>query len=72
MSDFTNEFYHLQSYIDLNELESYIILRYKMGLRWIIRKWLFAQSFYHLTDLVLATTCIEVLMERTKAKFSKS
>ena len=38
VSEFTNEFYHLQSYLDLNEPEAYIISRYVMGLRWAIRE----------------------------------
>ena len=61
---YTKEFYHLQSYIDLNESEAYSISRYKMGLRWIIKKRLSVQSFHSLADLILAAKGIEKLIER--------
>ena len=35
-----------------------------MGLRWIIKKRLYVQSFYSLADLVLAAKGIEKLIER--------
>ena len=62
--DFTNEFYHLRSYLDLNEPEAFNISRYMMGLRWAIRERLSSQSFYYLSDLVLAAKAIEQLLER--------
>ena len=61
---YTEEFYRLQSYIDLNESEAYSISRYKMGLRWIIKKRLSVQSFHSLADLILAAKDIEQLVER--------
>ena len=62
--DFTNEFYRLRSYLDLNEPEAFNISRYMMGLRWDIRERLSSQSFYYLSDLVLAAKAIEQLLER--------
>ena len=61
---YTKEFYRLQSYIDLNESEAYNISRYKMGLRWLIKKRLCVQSFHSLADLILAAKGIEQLIER--------
>ena len=66
VSEFTNEFYRLQSYLDLIEPEAYNISMYMMGLRWAIRERLSSQSFYYLSDLVSATKGIEQLMEREK------
>ena len=63
---YTKKFYRLQSYLDFNVLEEYSILRYKNGLCWAIREMLCAQSFYYLSDLVLAAEAIEQLLEREK------
>ena len=63
---YTKKFYRLQSYLDFNVLEEYSILRYKNGLGWAIREMLCAQSFYYLSDLVLAAEAIEQLLEREK------
>ena len=68
VSEFTNEFYRLRSYLDLNEPEAYIISRYMMGLRWEIRERLSSLSFYYLSDLVSAAKGIEKQMEREKTK----
>ena len=66
VSEFTNKFYHLRSYLDLNEPEAYNISKYMMGLRWAIRERLSSQSFYYLSDLVSAAKGIEKLMEIEK------
>ena len=68
VSEFINEFYRLQSYLDLNDPEAYIISRYVMGLRWEIKQRLSSQSFYYLSDLVSAAKGIEQQMEREKTK----
>ena len=64
--DFTNEFYRLRSYIDLNEPEASNISRYMMGLRCAIRERLSSRSFCFLSDLVLAAEAIEQLLEWEK------
>ena len=66
IATYTKKFYHLQSYLDFNILEEYSISRYKIGLCWAIRERLSAQSFYYLSDLVLAAEAIEQLLERGK------
>ena len=66
VSEFTNEFYRLGSYLDLNEPEAYNISRYMIGLCWAIRERLSSQSFYYLSDLVSAAKGIEQIMEREK------
>ena len=66
ISAYTKKFYRLQSYLDFNVLEEYSISRYKNGLCWAIRERLSAQSFYYLSDLVLAAKAIEQLLEREK------
>ena len=42
-----------------------------MGLHWIIRKRLSTQPVYYLTDLVLAATRVEQLMEKERKKLWK-
>ena len=66
IATYTKKFYRLQSYLDFNVLEEYSISRYKNGLCWAIRERLYDQSFYYLSDLVLAAEAIEQLLEREK------
>ena len=48
----------------IHESEEYSISRYKNGLRWSIKKKLSAESFDFLTDLVLAATHVEEVIQR--------
>ena len=66
VSEFTNKFYHLRSYLDFNEPEAHNISRYMIGVHWAIRERLSSQSFYYLSDLVSASKGIENLMEIEK------
>ena len=68
---YINKFYRLQSYLDFNESEKYSISRYKNGLRWSIKKKLSAESFDFLTDLVLAATHVEQVIEREQTVLRK-
>ena len=62
------EFYRLQTCLNLNKLEAYSISRNKNGLRWVIEEKLYVQSFYKLTDVVLAAERVEQLMEKGQMK----
>ena len=68
---YTNKFYRLQSYLDFNESEEYSISKYKNGLRWSIKKKLSAEAFDFLTDLVLAATHVEQVIEREQTVLRK-
>ena len=68
VSAYTEEFYRLQTRLDLNESEAYSISRYKNGLRWEIEEKLSVQSFHKLTDLVLAAERVEQLLEKGRSK----
>ena len=68
---YTKNFYRLQSYLDFNESEEYSISRYKNGLCWSIKKKLSAESFDFLTDLVLAATHVEQVIEREQTVLRK-
>ena len=68
---YTKKFYRLQSYLDFNESEEYSISRYKNGLRWSNKKKLSAESFDFLTDLVLAATHMEQVIEREQTILRK-
>ena len=69
---YTRKFYRLQSYLDFNESEEYSISRYKNGLCLAIRERLSSQSFYYLTDLVLAATHAEQLLEKERKELWKN
>ena len=68
---YTKKFYCLQSYLDFNESEEYSISRYKNGLRWSIKKKLSTESFDFLTDLVLAATDVEEVIQREQTVLKK-
>ena len=68
ISAYIEEFYRLQTRLDLNESEAYSISRYKNGLRWDIEEKLSVQSFHKLTDVVLAAEQVEQLMETGRNK----
>ena len=68
---YTKKFYRLQSYLDFNESEEYSISRYKNGLCWSIKKKLSTESFDFLTDLVLAATHVEQVIQREQTVLRK-
>ena len=68
---YTKNFYRLQSHLDFNESEEYSISRYKNGLCWSIKKKLSAESFDFLTNLVLAATHVEQVIERDQTVLRK-
>ena len=68
---YTKKFCRLQSYLDFNEAEEYSISRYKNGLRWSIKRKLSTESFDFLTDLVLAATHVEQVIEREQTVLTK-
>ena len=68
---YTKKFCRLQSYLDFNIAEEYIISRYKNGLRCSIKRKLSNESFDFLTDLVLANTHVEQVIEREQTVLTK-
>ena len=68
---YTKKFCRLQSYLDFNEAEEYSISKYKNGLRWSIKRKLSTESFDSLTDLVLAATHVEQVIEREQTVLTK-
>ena len=68
---YTKKFCRLQSYLDFNIAEEYSISRYKNGLRWSIKRKLSTESFDFLTDLVLAATHVEQVIEREQTVLTK-
>ncbi|CAA6656598.1 unnamed protein product [Spirodela intermedia] len=64
--EYIEKFYRLSSRVDLTEFESYMIFRFKSGLRWDIEEKVALQSFFKLNDVVMASEHAEVLLEKGK------
>ncbi|CAA7405807.1 unnamed protein product [Spirodela intermedia] len=68
LSDYVKEFYHLSSRIYLIESESYMISRFKGGLRWKIEDKVALQSFFKFNDIIMAVERVEALLEKGKTR----